>query len=253
MPLLNAAPMVGMVRQYRGAWIGGGYGKGKTSFAIRLSYEFLKRGYRLVTNTRCVWADDLNSLELLCESGAQLKAVVLLDEGGMYFNTGKDWEEMAQYVRKMDCIYLVPSHSAPASVAQEMTIEPLFSFIPCGIPFIVYKWSVRTRNVRDAGFFGWWQPSEVYGLYSTLDPGDSPEDIVDFMYDRTWEFKAYYERGERRKYRSKYRYQVRGVDSKRREDETVAGLMEAADQFAQAADTLETVSKRKRRRWRRFV
>lgn len=139
MPLLNAATIKGIVRDKRGAWIGGGYGGGKTSFAYRLAYEYLKMGYRLVSNNYSIWDDDMEQVELLADAGMQLKVVFILDEGGQYFKTSKEWTEMAQYVRKMDVIFLVPSHDPPSAVAQEVSIEPIFSFRPCGVPLIVYR------------------------------------------------------------------------------------------------------------------
>lgn len=198
MGLINASPLIGIVKSYRLVWISGRFGGHKTSFAYKLAEEFLKDGYRLISNNRSVWTDDLEKIEYLKIDGEySLKSVVLLDEGGMFFKSSRQVEMIAAYARKMDCIYLLPSFWPPTRSAQVLTIQPVFNFKSTGLPLVVYQWRVKLGTFSDKGTFFWWRPSEVYGIYDTKDPGDYAGEIVEFLIEKTEEFKEKYGRGDR--------------------------------------------------------
>jgi hypothetical protein len=250
--LIGAGSFIGQLACYRLCWLRGKFSGGKTSFAYRMAYEFLKRGYRLATNNLCVWADDLRQVELDPETG-HLKAFVVLDEGGLAFKANAQIEEIAAFAAKMDCVYLIPSFFAPTRAARVITCQALFSLKPTGIPLIVYRWDAKEGSFHDGGFFFWWAPSEIYGVYSRQDPGSDSSELVDFLSYRTQEYKARFEsRREKLWERPDGKDGISEVERKRGEiDLTTAILADAAGEIGDAASELSTVSFRRRRRWRR--
>lgn len=190
MPFINAEPCLGIVSSYRLIWIRGKFGGHKTSFAYALAEPYLKQGYRLITNSRSVWADDLSDVDL--DENGQLKAIVILDEGGLYFKASRQIEQIAAYCAKMDIIIIIPSYFAPARTAQTLTIQPLFSLKSAGLPVIFYKWNVNQGGFKDKGWFIWTFPQLMYGIYSRQDPGDEPSKIVDFLIDKMTQFRKRY-------------------------------------------------------------
>jgi hypothetical protein len=193
MGLINGGSVLELVRAYRLCWISGKFSGGKTSFALYLAKQFLSEGYRFITNNSTIWADALEDVQLYPGSHPKyanhLRAVVVLDEGGLYFKSGKQIEQIAAYAAKMDAIYILPSFWPPAREVQVFNIQPLFSFQSSGVPLIVYVWKVRLGNFKEGGWFAWFYPQEVYGTYSRQDPGAEPEYIVEFLIRRTQEFR----------------------------------------------------------------
>jgi hypothetical protein len=230
---INAGTVFGIIDMYRLVWIGGKFGGHKTAIAFAISEMFLKKGYRLVTNCRCVWGDDLEKVQL--DQDNHLHAVVLLDEGGMYFKASRQIEQISNYAAKMDCIYLIPSHSPPAKAAQIITIQPIISLKATGIPLIIYTWRVEIGSFKDKGSFGWWNPAEIYGVYSRQDPGDDPEAIINFLVKRAGQYRAKYGRKE---------HDIFNLATLTEADK----IQEAAEIISSSASDLSTVLSRKSKR-----
>ncbi len=235
MGLIGAAQFLRTVESYRLLWIAGKFGGGKTSLAFYMSEPWLKRGYRLITNGKCVWADRLDTMEFVDADG-HLKAIVVLDEGGLEFKASSQVETIAAYAAKMDVIYLLPSFWPPVRRAQVVTAQPLFSFHTIGIPLIVYRWDVQLKGFKDGGYFYWWKPQEIYGIYSRQDPGEIASDIVEFLAQKS---EAY-----RRLHGRKYRLSKMAADT----DDL---LLEAANTFAEAADSLSLPERKRGHRGRK--
>lgn len=108
MPLIGAESFTPLLDMYRLCYIGGRPGAHKTSLAHLLAVPYLEKGYKFITNCRSVWADDIDKV-FLSPSDGKLKAVVVLDEGGLVFKVNVQVEQMAAYTRKMDVIYMIPS------------------------------------------------------------------------------------------------------------------------------------------------
>jgi hypothetical protein len=234
MGLINAGTFLATVQNYRLLWISGKFGGGKTSLAFYMAGKtWLSRGYRLITNSRCVWADKFEDINFLDEFG-HLKAVVVLDEGGLEFKASKQVEEIAAYARKMDCIYIIPSFWPPVKAAQVVTCQPVFGFASIGFPLTVYKWKVELGGFKDGGTFYWYNPSEIWGVYSSQDPGDIAEDIVEFLAKKAEEFRELHGRSGKR-------LSALGVSE--------ADLIrDAASEFREAADALSVAQRESRRR-----
>lgn len=186
---INAAPIFSILDMYRLIWISGRVGGHKTALAYRIAQDYLEKGYRLISNNKSVWADDPEKIELI---DGHLKAVILMDEGGLYFKSGRQVEQIASYLAKMDMMIIFPSFWPPARVAQIVNIQPVISLKPSGLPVIIYKWSVQIGSFRDKGWFAWINPQEIYGIYSRQDPGADADQIIDYLIRRTNEFRQYY-------------------------------------------------------------
>lgn len=245
MTLIGADVVLGLLADYRLCWISGRFSGGKTSLAYRLAYPFLERGYRLVTNNMCVWADDPLTVELIPDDEYKLRCVTILDEGGLYFKASKQVERIAAYAAKMDCIYIIPSFFPPVSAAQVVEIQVLFSLRSAGIPFIVYRWFVKMGSFRDKGLFYWWRPSEIYGVYSRQDPGYQPDDVVSFLVTRSQQYEQFYDNKRARFGDSFPRLEEGGRYSENSFAEVIEG---AAGQFAAAAQDVASIPIRKGKR-----
>ncbi len=187
MGLMNAGSVLQMIQNYRLIWLSGRFSGGKTSLAFAIAEYYAQMGYRIITNTKCIWADNPYECEL--NKDGHLHAVVILDEGGTEFNTNKQVMEISAYSAKMDIIFLVPSFFPPARKFQVMEIQPVWNLKSVGIPYIHYQWGVHVGNFKDQGSFGWLFPQSVYGVYSRQDPGARTEAIVKVLVKRKEEFR----------------------------------------------------------------
>lgn len=189
--LLNSFITEMNLQAYRLCWINGRFGSGKTSVAYMLVKNYLDKGYRLITNNRCVWADDMADVKPLPDG--KLKCIVILDEGGLEFKANRQIEMVAAYAAKMDVMYIIPSYFPPARAAQVLTVQAVFNFKSAAIPLVVYKWRIRIGgNFDDKGFFLWWRPNEIYGIYSRSDPGAKSRKIVSWIVEQTEAYRKHW-------------------------------------------------------------
>jgi len=224
MSFVGASGLLQLIQSYRLVWIGGRFSGGKTSFALRIAEEFLKMGYRLLSNTPCVWADEWEKVRLHDETG-MLNAVVVMDEAGLALKATRQVEAMAAYAAKMDCIYLFPSFFPPIRAAQVVTVQPVFSFVQIGLPVIVYRWRVKIGSFDDRGSFAWVWPAEVWGVYSRRAPESSIYDLIDFLGDRVEDYRAKFGVSNRL---SRVEREVSETDTFR---DSVSALSETVDSF----------------------
>lgn len=184
--LVNAGSLLWMCKSYRIIYIRGRFGGGKTSIAVRLYAELAKSdNYRLISNTNCIWRDRTEDVTLGDDN--MLHSVVILDEGGLYFEDEALLKKFMAYCAKMDIIVLIPSFWPPANKAQVVTVQPLFSVGT--LPIKVYQWTVRIGSWKESGKFLWVNPEEIYGVYSRQDPGDTATDIVKHLVNQSNEFR----------------------------------------------------------------
>ena len=229
MAIIGGGQIMSIIWNYRLVHLMGRFSGGKTSMAFYMAEYFLKKGYRLVSNTACIWNDDLQYVQLNEQN--MLKAVFVLDEGGLFFKTSKEVERIASYAAKMDCVYLIPSFWPPTRSAQVVTVQPIFGFRSAGIPAIVYKWRVKLGAFEEKGWFLCWWPQSVFGLYSHQDPGDSPQKIIDLLVQRTDEYLGRYG----------HDHGLSAVEG----EETDSLMLDAANTFAEAADAIQALPVRK--------
>lgn len=225
---IGAESILGVLDMYRLIWISGRFGGHKTALAFKIAERYLERGYRCVTNSRCIWADPLHQVQL--NENNQLHAVVILDEGGLYFKSGRQIEQIAAYAAKMDCVYIIPSFFAPTKTAQIVNIQPIISLKATGLPIIIYKWVVSIGGFKESGCFAWFNPAEIYGIYSRQDPGDDPDDIIAFLTERSEQYRKRYGRTTNNK--------LLTLEALTEADK----ILEASEIIAGSFDGLETLS-----------
>jgi hypothetical protein len=179
-----------------------------------------------LTNVRSVWADDPSQLDFVDEYG-HLRLVVIMDEGGLWLKRNAQVEAMAAYAAKMDVVYIISSYFPPASYFRIFKIKVLYGFRHIRIPLVFYRWSLRdVEGFADKGLLIWWNPSEVYGVYSRQDPAADGNEIVDFMANKVEEFRKHYDRSRRR---------FRKSDDKVSMEEVVADFADVVAEMKDAA------------------
>lgn len=170
--------------------IAGHLGAGKTLLAMVLAEHFLRRGYRLVTNSRSVWSDPWDDIKP-DETGGY-KSVVLLDEGGIYIRTMKSVSALAQFARKIDTYIIIACKREPHEELTGLVIEPRYNaWRNWRIPIWIWRWTNRAAKVWYSGTIIEIGRSGYYGTYSTVDPGEHPFDLLGLT--KNWA-KALFER-----------------------------------------------------------
>lgn len=232
--LLNSFVTEMNLQAYRLCWVNGRFGSGKTSVAYMLVKNYLDRGYRLVTNNRCIWADNMEDIKPLPDG--KLKTIIILDEGGLEFKANRQIEMVAAYAAKMDVIYIIPSYFPPCRAAQVMTVQAVFNLKAAGIPLVMYKWRIRIGgNFDDKGFFIWWNPKEIYGIYSRSDPGGKSEKIVKWIIEQTEAYRRHWGYDD-------------SVQEMEEEGGEFAGFSDSVEALSDAVDRMQALPTRKRGR-----
>ncbi|MBV6342272.1 hypothetical protein [Candidatus Magnetobacterium casense] len=157
---------------------------------MKIAEDYLKKGYRLVCNFRCAWADDLETVHL--NKDGHLKAVVILDEGGRYVKTSAFLDAVVSYPGKMDLVLLITSVLPPAPMARRLSIKYAWSMFGFGVPCVVYRWALEGEHEK--GHFAWLFPSEIYGVYSRNDPGAGAQEITEYLIQREKDFEKFHGR-----------------------------------------------------------
>jgi hypothetical protein len=190
MPFLSAQVAFATIHGYRMLWIPGTFGGGKTLLAMGIYAQYFRpRGYRLVSNTRSIWTETDLSKVTLDENG-YLKAFILIDEGGQYFQDGDDIRELLRNPRKMDYVLCFASFHPPHRTAQIFQIQPTWSFRSAGIPLINYDWYVKIGQYKSKGSFKWIFFQELFGVYSSQNPAGSPATIRKWLSQQNTLFRA---------------------------------------------------------------
>lgn len=192
MPFLAANVAFATLHGYRMVWIPGAFGNGKTLLAFGIYAQYFRpRGYRLVSNTRSIWTEErLEDVSL--DKNGHLKVFILIDEGGQFFTDGDDIRELLRNPRKMDYILCFPSFHPPHRSAQIYQIQPTWSFRSAGIPLINYDWYVKIGQYKAKGNFKWFLFQELFGTYSSQNPGASPATIRKWLGKQNELFRASY-------------------------------------------------------------
>lgn len=183
MPLIWADAMLQQVRQYRSVWLGGRVGGGKTSLAFKIAASLVDDGHAnyILSNIPCVFADDLARVARNIEDGQYLNTVIIADEGGIFMKRSREAAHFNAFMRKFNTYLLVPSVEPPSSALKKFQIMRLFSLSPAGIPLWIYRVRINVSGANQQHYFGWWKPSEVYGVYDTQAVPLDFDDVGDFL------------------------------------------------------------------------
>lgn len=159
--------------------IGGQLGSGKSLITHLIAERYLKMGYRFVTNMSSAWADDWRTIKPLPPL-MQYKLFCAIDEGGLYVRSFKTVSILSSFARKLDCYLAFCGKKLPHADLQNLVLYQWFDFYKHFlIPIKVYRYDVHVSTTKSYHGYIWvtaWQA--YYGIYSTLDPGDFPEEIV---------------------------------------------------------------------------
>lgn len=162
---------------------------GKTRLAMELSELFLRDGWRLVTNVKTLWADDIKDVEM-CPDGA-FRTVILLDEGGWYVRTLETIRSINVETSKMGIVFLSPSVMLPHEELWNCIFTP--TRIRLGDRVILWKIVYSSFEGSGVSFFVQVVSNWTQNIYQTSSPGFRPSDLLS-AFDR-WvkQFAALYE------------------------------------------------------------
>ena len=233
----------------------GRLGSGKTLLGLDLAAYYLERGYSLVTNTSTVWAD--NPADVIIDAkrrardasrergitiAPQVKAVSLVDEGGLYARTAKTAENLASYARKTDQIIIFSGKKMPHPSLADLRVVMWFDFHKnFFLPFKLWEWSYRLSPKKI--YYGKilqtnWR--DLFGIYSTIDPASDARDIINFSLQATQLLFETYgrspHRNSRQKTAEKKTHGLSGLEGK--SDPTATDAMETL--AASLADAMES-------------
>lgn len=169
MPFFQGAPLIQMLNAFRVCWVMGRYGGGKTSNSLLLAHELYQTGkYRYILgNFNSVWTDNPETVEL--REGRYVDAIVILDEGGLFMRLNRDADAFMLGLRKLNITILVPSVLPPAQRVKFLQIQRTMDFGIFGLPFWLYEYRLSLGSEKEKSYYGYYKPSEIYGIYDTFD------------------------------------------------------------------------------------
>ena len=164
------------LRAYRIAWIGGRYGGGKSSLAVRLAIEFLERGWaqHAIGNFPCVVFESWRDM------GELRDCFIVLDEAGAWMKE-RDFEDTVAFLRKRNLFLVLSSVLPPPIRARALNVQRTINFQTIGIDLWKYEMSLSYMNVQERASLWWWRPKEIWGLYDTADVATNSRGIVQYV------------------------------------------------------------------------
>lgn len=188
--LIGADGVVGMLKNYRVMWINGRYGGGKTALAHMLAHELLRSGFSryLISNTRSVWRDDPAKVQL--RDGVLADSVMILDEGGMFLQTGREADQYLAFMRKMNIVLIIPSVQPPSARVRFLTVQRFMTLGAVGLPMWLYSMTLMSGGIREQMRFAWWKPQEIFGIYDTVGAPTDDGGIDEYLKAWTVQLKS---------------------------------------------------------------
>lgn len=160
-----------LVRQIRYCWICGRYGGGKTTLALMLADMLVKGGHvkYVVSNTPLMVDAPMQSTFDERSLTEIQDAVIVLDEAGVFLEDGNKrmLRQWFAYLRHRNQIILMPSVMPVVRYASMLRCQRMFNGLQMGVPVWIYRWELRLLAAADKGYFGWWNPAQVFGLFDT--------------------------------------------------------------------------------------
>lgn len=158
---LGASTFWGMLTNFRVLWLTGRYGAGKTSLAFLCGAKLLAEGYadHVISNIPCSFASSVDNLAK--------PSAIILDESWIYIEGRKDVYDYAGFVRKFNHYLLLPSVFPVHARLSYFSVQRVFNAYTLGIPVWWYRWNLRSKDVKENGYFGIWNPKSIFGHYPT--------------------------------------------------------------------------------------
>lgn len=181
MTLLFSSGFFNELMENRTCYISGRKSTGKTLLSLEIAERFLRKGYRFVSNMSCVWNDDFYDENF----GIDNDVFGVVDEGGIYTRTYSTVSGFTEFSRKTRAIVIFVGRKAPHEDLCDFVVYPWWDLWKnLMIPIKVWGWEVyqRRKNYRGIILQTGWQA--YYGLYSSIDPGDYPLNLLAFFEKR---------------------------------------------------------------------
>lgn len=180
MPLLGQGLFIDQVKRRRVVYLAGGFGEGKTALACRIAIELrLNHGFKYIfSNIRGLIFDDPQKCVLQPSRPSskvkRVNAVWILDEAGEFLSENRDFEGWFSYLRKINCVLILPSASKVAKMARGLMVKRTYDGYSLGLPYYRFGCVLDNNEIgadkegeKIRHKFTWVFPSEVYGLYDT--------------------------------------------------------------------------------------
>ncbi|MEA4910184.1 MAG: hypothetical protein VB089_21360 [Anaerolineaceae bacterium] len=179
-----------------------------------------------------------------------MDTVVVLDEAGLFLKSSQDAEEYQAALRKMNVVILLPSVQPPTSRLKFLTVYRAFNLETLGIPGWLYKYHLKVGYEHESDWFLWWNPSEIYGIYSTEDFPSDDEGIGTWIAGQKDELQRRQGRTRVRRSAVTTVTTVAGMASMASSGGDATDIVSAAETFAEAAEVFSISSnyRSKRRR-----
>ncbi len=192
MKLFNGDMFLAQLRAYRYAWLDGHVGAGKTSFVVALGEHMARNyGYRFCSNIPVVFNEDQDQIHVLEDGMAHV--FMMLDEAGMFIPSGQSAKQFMGFLAKLDIYIVLASALEPPPIMRAFSVEPLISFLKVGLPWIVYRWTLKKGHKNDTGTFIWLDADLPWGWYSRQYPAVDPGGLDDLMERLVQELVTYHD------------------------------------------------------------
>lgn len=188
--LLGHSLIMQQIRDFRIVGIEGRYGSYKTALAFRLAYELVKTGEfrHVVANLPNAFQSDFKDIHLRDNELGDptfLDTVFILDEGGIFLDSDKEIKKFVAFLRKLNCILIIPSVMPLPSTAKTLVIARKNDFQKIGLPWLRYRAYLSSGRTKEDYTFSWLFPSEIYGIYNTYATPADADDIAKFIFEQS--------------------------------------------------------------------
>lgn len=176
--LIFADHFKSLLSNFRLCVISGRYGAYKTALAVRLAVDYFNDGYRVFSNFDL----SINSYDQSASRVRFGRVFIVLDEAAQFVSQLKHPSTLAM-LRKTDCVIVVPTVVPVSFSVPYIRVDRVFDFNLVSIPIVSYRYSVVIKGKTDKnklprGYFYWWRPSEVFGMYKSSDVLLDDADII---------------------------------------------------------------------------
>lgn len=240
-----------MLLNFRVVWVTGRYGAGKTSLAFLCGAKLLAEGYaeNVISNIPCSFGSGVDVLSR--------PSAIILDESWIYIEGRQDVYDYAGFVRKFNHYLLLPSVFPVHARLSYFSVQRVFNAYTLGIPAWWYRWNLRSKDVKEQGYFGIFNPKAIFGHYPTDfvagDDGGISSELA------TISKQAGY-KGTRREQKHKERMVTVSIDDGESDNPTADDLQYVADeiedsvtQFTDGVSDMEKIEKAFQRASKRII
>jgi hypothetical protein len=159
---IGAETFFRLVRNFRTCWFRGRYGCGKTALSVATALRMLDSG----VSDCCVSNIPLAFGEQQLPP-VPWRATILMDEGGLFWKTGRAFEMVAAFLRKQELIVLIPSITPPSLQFRTLYVRRVFSSAAMtGLNLWLYEWTIAEAGEITKGKF-WWTFPKIFRYYDT--------------------------------------------------------------------------------------